>query len=504
MLADSTLPRCAGEALGTCTAIYVFGTALANKILAGTKGNNMSHGFVALGGGLGFFLGLQFTNFLGTSLNPAMSFASAILGDLGWLDLLAVVGAEVAGAFAGAVLVWLHYLPHFRGVLPAVHQHDKKPETRRRDHSHVLFVEAGVGDSLKKRKRRSTTHLQAQKHQRRIYSFGKSRMGRKLVAKGTPPKFVRTGSKQVVDLRRRRQLLKGLGVPLLELKIPGANFDGVVLKIHFKSKYFLRRKWISIVSRLTVSTDDADRLIRTLSASSLDGKGADQLKFFVNKSPTSPGKMQLLEGQLLTEREDNTVPRNASNRVMRQRHPTSASLKKFGALFGARRNGESCRDPVAGPQTPPQAAGVKESENRADQVNKLLVFCTKPTVYNPLANLAAEAFASFFLVYGILVIDERGKMIAEEGEDVYFSTVQGLFIGTLIGALVLGAGGTGTAINPARDLGPRIAHFVLPIPGKGSSEWWYGWIPAIGPFIGAAVAAGLWNRFRLLGESLVL
>lgn len=92
-------------------------------------------------------------------------------------------------------------------------------------------------------------------------------------------------------------------------------------------------------------------------------------------------------------------------------------------------------------------------------------------------------------------------MIAEEGEDIYFQTVQGLFIGTLIGALVLGAGGTGTAINPARDLGPRIAHFVLPISGKGSSEWWYGWIPAIGPFIGAAIAAGLWSRFSLLNTS---
>jgi len=63
-------------------------------------------------------------------------------------------------------------------------------------------------------------------------------------------------------------------------------------------------------------------------------------------------------------------------------------------------------------------------------------------------------------------------------------------VGLLVGAIGLSLGGpTGYAINPARDLGPRLAHFVLPIPGKGNSDWGYAWIPVVGPIIGGIVGA---------------
>ena len=73
------------------------------------------------------------------------------------------------------------------------------------------------------------------------------------------------------------------------------------------------------------------------------------------------------------------------------------------------------------------------------------------------------------------------------------------FIGVIIGLMVLSLGGpTAFAGNPARDLGPRLAHALLPIPGKGSSEWSYGWVPVVAPLAGGAAAGGLFSALRLM------
>jgi glycerol uptake facilitator protein len=112
---------------------------------------------------------------------------------------------------------------------------------------------------------------------------------------------------------------------------------------------------------------------------------------------------------------------------------------------------------------------------------KLGVFCTSPAIRNPPANLLAEAIATFVLVF-------VGTAIVEKG----FS--KGTLTAPLLGALVWGigmslGGTTGYAINPARDLAPRIAHALLPIPGKGPSDWGYAWIPVVGPIVGGIAGA---------------
>jgi glycerol uptake facilitator protein len=82
------------------------------------------------------------------------------------------------------------------------------------------------------------------------------------------------------------------------------------------------------------------------------------------------------------------------------------------------------------------------------------------------------------------------------GANKFADGLNPLVIGVLISSIGLSLGGTtGFAINPARDLGPRIAHFLLPIHGKGSSDWSYSWIPVIGPIIGALVGAGVYQFF---------
>ena len=111
---------------------------------------------------------------------------------------------------------------------------------------------------------------------------------------------------------------------------------------------------------------------------------------------------------------------------------------------------------------------------------KLAVFCTSPAIRRPILNAVSEAIATFVLVFvGAAIIEkEIGRgFVAPMGAALVWG------IGLSLG------GTTGYAINPARDLAPRLAHALLPIPGKGSSDWGYAWVPVVGPLAGGAVAA---------------
>jgi glycerol uptake facilitator protein len=118
---------------------------------------------------------------------------------------------------------------------------------------------------------------------------------------------------------------------------------------------------------------------------------------------------------------------------------------------------------------------------------KLGVFCTAPAIRSPGANLVTEIIGTFVLVLGVLAILTPGNLQPEHG----FDTGMGpLLVGVIVLAIGISLGGpTGYAINPARDLGPRIAHALLPIAGKGGSDWSYAWVPIVGPIIGGVLAA---------------
>lgn len=138
-----------------------------------------------------------------------------------------------------------------------------------------------------------------------------------------------------------------------------------------------------------------------------------------------------------------------------------------------------------------------------DPVLKLAVFSTAPEVRNPVSNILTETIATFILVFAVLYISDPGFVTASgdfleaieiNGEEVGFGlgSLSALPVGLLVLGIGLALGGpTGYAINPARDLGPRLAHAALPIPGKGGSDWRYAWIPVVAPLLGALVAATL-------------
>lgn len=114
----------------------------------------------------------------------------------------------------------------------------------------------------------------------------------------------------------------------------------------------------------------------------------------------------------------------------------------------------------------------------ADPVAKLAVFCTSPAIRDYPANVLSEAIGTFMLVFVGTAIDKStpGTLGVPLGSTLVWA------IGLSLGAT------TGYAINPARDFGPRLAHAILPIAGKGGSDWAYAWVPVVGPLLGAAAA----------------
>ncbi|ALG15627.1 MIP/aquaporin family protein [Kibdelosporangium phytohabitans] len=125
--------------------------------------------------------------------------------------------------------------------------------------------------------------------------------------------------------------------------------------------------------------------------------------------------------------------------------------------------------------------------------NTLGIFSTAPTVRHPLWNTVTEVIGTFVLV-GWILLSPAAKTAGTDGVPQFGNSALG-YAGVAFVVLVIGTslgGPTGYAINPARDLGPRIAYAILPIRGKGSADWGYSWVPIVGPLIGALLAGLLY------------
>lgn len=141
---------------------------------------------------------------------------------------------------------------------------------------------------------------------------------------------------------------------------------------------------------------------------------------------------------------------------------------------------------VGEPGAPVGGAGTVTK--RADEPGPVLgVFSTAPEIRHYVQNVATETIATTVLILAILTqgLNDDGKGLGPLG--VLITALVVLSIGLSLG------GPTGYAINPARDLGPRIVHAALPLPNKGSSDWAYSWVPVVGPLLGGAIAGGIYN-----------
>ncbi|WP_428329871.1 MIP/aquaporin family protein [Mucilaginibacter sp.] len=134
--------------------------------------------------------------------------------------------------------------------------------------------------------------------------------------------------------------------------------------------------------------------------------------------------------------------------------------------------------------------------NRVNEPASILaVFCTGPALRNYKSNIASEIIGAFVLIFVIFYIS--GAEITPSKTPIGLGSVGALPVAFLVWVIGLSLGGTtGYAINPVRDLGPRIVHALLPIKGKGGSDWAYSWIPVAGPIIGSVIAALLYNQLH--------
>jgi len=126
-----------------------------------------------------------------------------------------------------------------------------------------------------------------------------------------------------------------------------------------------------------------------------------------------------------------------------------------------------------------------------DPATKLGVFATGPAMRTTRGNFISEVIGTIVLILGIAGISAKALGSVAIGVGPYL-------VGVLVWSIGLSLGGTtGYAINPARDIGPRLAYTVLPIPGKGSSDWGYAWLPVVAPLVGGAIGGGLIRLFNL-------
>lgn len=126
-----------------------------------------------------------------------------------------------------------------------------------------------------------------------------------------------------------------------------------------------------------------------------------------------------------------------------------------------------------------------------DPAAKLAVFSTSPAIRTTFGNLVNEGIGTFVLVFGILAIASPANLVPGSDFQKGFGP---LLAGALVWSIGLSLGGpTGYAINPARDFGPRLAHAILPIAGKGSSDWKYAWVPIVGSILGGVLGALLYK-----------
>jgi glycerol uptake facilitator protein len=133
-------------------------------------------------------------------------------------------------------------------------------------------------------------------------------------------------------------------------------------------------------------------------------------------------------------------------------------------------------------------------DSTSDAGLKLATFCNTPAIANPIMNILTEAVGTFVLLFGVLFITgPEWSSSSMSDVKIGLGSVGALPVALMVVGIGLSLGGpTGYAINPARDLGPRIMHALLPISRKGDSGWGYAWVPVVGPLLGAVLAAGLY------------
>lgn len=461
---------------------------------------------MAFGIGFAIFIPLQCFGYISSALNPAVTFASAIVGDIPWDYFPAIAFAQVLGAFLGAVLVWVFYLPHFSTVPEPPPKKEEDRLLRTRDDlgpdalQFASYNTSPIRYTLTSHIR-SFRRMSLPRHAYRAEEV----LGRDAVL-GRHGTLTRRRSVTIADLHERLERLEQQHGHCEAAN--GSQKRQRMNGIQPPRRLNSRTKANSSVTQMTLPENmetleertggECERQKNLLCTQSLAALAEHEQKhglYFtsgVDKEKLQKGALENAGNEASTEHSQALPPRGPCE--MSGMEPTKKWEKPFGTFAHALPN------PFA-KETLTRADLLVDASIRADQNAKLAVFCMRPSIYAPFSNLLAELITTCALVLGIFMIAQRGGMVHEPTSDLYDHGFKALYVGILFAVLILSLGGTGTAMNPARDFGPRLAHFLLPIAGKGGSEWYYAWIPIVGPFCGGALGAVLYRALKLLNKS---
>eukprot|EP00903_Cladosiphon_okamuranus_P015966 g14748.t1 len=522
--------------LGMMAVISVGNGAIANEVLKKTKGHALGLGFVAIAFGLAFFLAISMFGHISANVNPAMHFAKALIGRLSWKDALALSVANVCGGFLGGVIVYCLYFAHF-SIVP------ERPSPPRWDDSlvessytppaptrnayisyeprircgsnegrcKVVFryktpensggdCATGDGGFFCEMERSNSLQVGTLLHEHdkaRDPIYGGARVVENCPDPGgcDEPRVKGTET-QLADEARPSSPMRSAGT-IAQCDVvcesegqglaakephPDTQHEGSPRKgLRLRQLAGVKFGGVQLHEALPLQAGSPPRRHRGLGFFS----GAAR-----NNSRTAlenPELISQLEIVLMFRRPGGLVGMGVGvGRISSAQEALQPAVRSSGMP-------SDCRKNVARDGITKKDVAVYHGLLVADQNAKLVAFATRPAVLNYTTNTVAEIIGTFSLIWFALMLEERVNLLdTPDAADNLMPILSPLLIGFLVMGLVTGmAGPTGYAANPARDLGPRIAHFVLPIPNKGPSEWYYAFVPIVGPLIGAFLGAAM-------------
>jgi len=462
------------EFVGTTLTIFFGESVLANELLPSTKGHGMGILAVSIGFGLAFGVNIAWFGFISAHLNPAMLFFLALIDKVSWKEAVCCGLANFAGAFVGAVLVVIFYFPHFGFSLPL-------PSNT----SDAATLVHG-NNCMDKNAGRIASAFGPASRQRKGETLGQE--FKSFIQMPTDEHFLDgTGSSD--DNSHRQALLDKM--EMRHRRRVEATLQASTVRKH------TRRHSLQVAAILRAHDTESPPFVE------------DEL--YARHSVQLAPLLHTHDGPTKNNNNNNATTPNVNKEAFK--HSSTGQT-----LSTAEEMGEEVTDAPTHPkdteaQTTEDNAKEEAKTNpldvyhaalQADASAKLSIFATRPAIFNRPYNYLQETLLTAALVLGAELFNLRSEMQKEiTGAAVSDGPwLQSFFVSFYIALLILGLGGvTGLAANPARDLGPRLAHQLLPIPGKGSSEWHYGLVvPLFGPFTGSLLAAAIFKGCEALFE----
>lgn len=492
--AYSLAAECGSELIATCFVIYLGEAIIANELLAKTKGARMGWLAVAFGFGLSFGVVIMMFGYISAHLNPATCLALWVIGKISFTHFLALSAAEFAGAFLGACLVFLHYLPHFKTVPEPAASTADELLLRSRDALSPEALAIVSYDTRQQERRTGPVRGVRANLQQAIsdvrYYFAENHVApedhSELVEVALGPAELKDGREEALGRLRRRSVQ----VCDVHRRLQDMSIEEFKEKLHLKTNAAG-----GLVRSASISLGQLDRVGQQQPGEG-GGGGRDLASGGAAAAAAFAAAAETQQAAGAAAGAGPAAKNGAASRRLLSSDGFEAKLADAGKSW--KEAYHKYVDKFGSKQGKLYDAAVV-----ADQNAKLSIFATRPAIYTPVFNFLCEVMATTALIFGALMMYARRDLLTAENR-VLFQSYEGMWIGFFVFVCILGLGGpTGIAANPARDFGPRLAHALLPIPGKGPSEWHYSWIPFFATFAGGAIAGGFFLAVQLMNHSVV-